>query len=58
MITSQGYLDNKYPTSKEKKQVKEINIHQISQERKEQNVVEKLDGGELDLSEYINLEIL
>ncbi|CAJ0842074.1 10736_t:CDS:2 [Entrophospora sp. SA101] len=44
MTTLQECLDNKYQTEEEKKKVKES-----------QNI-SLLDGGELDLSEYVNLE--
>ena len=47
MNTLSKYLTNRYPTSEEKAKVKEITIS---------NITEKLEGGELDLSTFTNLE--
>src|SRR4051794_21940127 len=51
MVMLQEYLNNKYPTQDDKEQVKEIIINR-------ENSLSEVDGGELDLSEYINLERL
>lgn len=50
MVTFQEYLDNKYPTKEEKEQAKEITTTW------NWNATKELDGGELDLSEYPDLE--
>jgi len=51
MVTLQEYLNSKYPTPEEKKRVREIKI-----DYKDKKESRKLDGQELDLSEYPNLE--
>ncbi|KLL02996.1 MAG: hypothetical protein MRERV_58c010 [Mycoplasmataceae bacterium RV_VA103A] len=56
MTTLQEYLNEKYPTREDKEKVEEINSYFISKELKDQGIIEKLDGGELDLREYINLK--
>ncbi|RHZ35296.1 hypothetical protein [endosymbiont GvMRE of Glomus versiforme] len=65
MTTLQQYLDNKYKTKEERKKVKEIDVLEINKELETWSraectwVVDKLlEGGELDLSEYVNLEHL
>jgi len=52
----QEYLNNKYPTKEEKEKVKEINIDKINIEEKGNKDTQWLEGGELDLSEYVNVE--
>lgn len=47
MITLQEYLNNKYPDQQDKESLKELILSQISEE---------LEGGELDLREFTNLE--
>ncbi|CFW93430.1 Leucine-rich repeat protein of unknown function [endosymbiont DhMRE of Dentiscutata heterogama] len=62
MSTLQEYLNQKYPTKKDKEQVKEIIIEDKSyydtdlEETIDDNPWEKIDGGELDLSDYSNLK--
>ncbi|RHZ36010.1 hypothetical protein [endosymbiont GvMRE of Glomus versiforme] len=51
MTTLQEYLDEKYFTRKEK--VREIDITKINEKI---HINYKLDGGELDLREYVNVE--
>src|ERR1700722_19075684 len=48
MTTLQEYLKNQFPSKEDKENVKEINTNH--------NPFEKISGGELDLSEYPNLE--
>jgi len=50
-ITLQEYLNKKYPTKEDKEKVREINAYRLISKEKV-----KLNGGELDLSEYPNLE--
>ena len=52
MTTLQEYLND----LKNKEQVKEINLEKITEERKSQNLTDLLEGGELDLREFKNLE--
>ncbi|RHZ37580.1 hypothetical protein [endosymbiont GvMRE of Glomus versiforme] len=47
MTTLQDYLNNKYPTQPDKEALKEIILSEIN---------ELLEGGELDLKEFTNLE--
>jgi len=54
MTTIKEYLSKKYPTNEEKEREKEIIVMRPSRE----NNFPLLDGGELDLSEYPNLETL
>ena len=56
MITLQEYLDQKYSTLEAKKEVKEIDIQEINKERKKQGFSEYVEGKELDLRGYHNLE--
>jgi hypothetical protein len=56
MTTLQEYLNQEYPTSENKAIVKEINLAQISETRKQAGITELLEGGELDLKEFKNLE--
>lgn len=56
MVNIQEYLNNKYPTTEDKKGVKKIYTLEINQEREKEDITEKLEGGELDLREYSNLE--
>jgi len=57
MTTLQEYLNQKYPTREDKERVKRIDIDDINEERKVQGIItEKLAGGALDLSEYMNVE--
>src|SRR5437762_3021114 len=61
MTMLQEYLDWKYPTKEDKKKVERIDVYQINQERQKQKndlTIEKLEGGELNLSEYPSLEIV
>ncbi|CAG8597011.1 27847_t:CDS:2 [Gigaspora margarita] len=63
MATLQEYLDNKYPIQEEKEQVKEIIIDGTNSNFNSQNTLKEeetkeLDGGELNLSEYPNLEVV
>src|SRR5437667_328099 len=51
MTTLQEYLDQKYPTREDKEKV--ISLLSIENE-----IIEKLEGGELDLREYSNLKYL
>jgi len=51
MTTLQEYLNNKYSTLKEKECLKEIIINR-------ENSLSEIEGGELDLSEYLNLKRL
>lgn len=53
--TLQEYLDKKYLTSEIRENVREINSEKINQERRKRGS-KLLKGGELDLSEYKNLE--
>jgi hypothetical protein len=52
MNTLQTYLNN----LENKLEIKEINLTQIQQERENQGENELLEGGELNLQEFINLE--
>ena len=56
MTTIQEYLNGKYPTLQDKKTAKKIDIREINEERKDQGITEKLEGENLDLSEYPNLK--
>lgn len=56
MTVLQEYLNEKYPTREEREKVLSINIFNINEEREKQDITEKLDGKELDLSEYRNLK--
>jgi len=38
--------------------VQEINIQDIKEERKERGITELLEGGELNLSEFKNVEVI
>ncbi|CAJ0869080.1 11257_t:CDS:10 [Entrophospora sp. SA101] len=51
--TLQEYLNWKYPTREEREQVKEVDIDKINESN---DLTKRLDGGEVDLSEYVNLE--
>lgn len=51
--TLQEYLDNKCPTKADKEKVREVLIEKINQER---DGLELLEGGELDLREYVNID--
>jgi len=56
-IILQKYLNEKYPTKRDKEKVKEINVGQLVKDDKKDDKEEvKLIGKELDLSEYPNLE--
>lgn len=50
MTTLQGYLNNEYPTKEKKEKVKKIQVSYLDEAFKE------INGGELNLSEYPNLE--
>src|SRR4051812_24225807 len=56
MTTLQEYLNNKYPTREKMERVEEIDNLKINRERYKQGITELLDGGELDLSEYVSLK--
>jgi len=56
MATLQEYLNSKYPMKEEKEKVREIDAYKINEERKKQGITEKLEGGELDLSEFVKVE--
>jgi len=58
MTTLQEYLNNKYPTQKDKEAVQEINLEKINQEREQAGETELLAGGELDLGAFTNLQIV
>jgi len=49
MTTLQEYLNEKYPTKKDKETVKEIKINS-------KNPLKKMDGGELVLKDFPNLQ--
>ena len=49
MPTLQEYLNEKYPTLESKKEVKEIKINS-------KNPLKKIDGGELVLKDFPNLQ--
>ncbi|CAI2188921.1 7438_t:CDS:2 [Funneliformis geosporum] len=51
MVNIQKYLNQKYPTKEDKEKVKEIIINR-------ENPLSEVEGGELNLSEYFNLEKL
>ncbi len=53
MTTLQQYLNQKYPSQEEGKfPARLLDIKKFNQERKEQGIEEKLEGGELDLKEH------
>jgi len=54
MASIQEYLNKQYPTREEKEAVREIRLDEVNKEREKQGVG-KLDGGELDLSDFPNL---
>ena len=56
MTTLQEYLNQKYPTQQDKETVLDLNLEKINQEREEQGQNELLEGGELDLTAFKNLE--
>src|SRR5438552_2617536 len=58
MTTLQEYLNERYPTKEDKEKVKEISLFQIKKEMEEQSTYEKMEGGELNLEEYKNLEVI
>jgi hypothetical protein len=58
MTTLQQYLNEKYPSREFKGKVKKILDYNIAIERKEQDQNELFEKGELDLSGFVNLEIL
>ncbi|CAH1760114.1 10993_t:CDS:2 [Entrophospora sp. SA101] len=45
-----------YPSKEDKEGVREINVYQIYYEREEQGITEKLERGELDLSEALDMK--
>jgi len=51
-VILQKYLNEKYPTKRDKEKVKEIVVYQLIKDDKEVELI----GKELDLSEYPNLE--
>lgn len=53
MTTLQEYLNNEYPTKKEREKVKEIRINKINEKRGD---LELLEGGELDLRDYVSVD--
>ena len=52
----QEYLNEEYPTKEEKEKVKEIDIRKINEKEKGLQFYKFLDGGELDLREFKNIE--
>ena len=58
MTTLQEYLNQKYPTKKDKERVSKINVKEIREERKAQGFTDPLEGGDLELKEYVGLEEL
>jgi hypothetical protein len=57
MTALQEYLNQKYPTQKEKEEVKEITVN--SRDFKRQRAVfEEINGGKLTIEDYPNLEIV
>jgi hypothetical protein len=56
MTTLQEYLNNKYPTSEDKETLRELNLEKINQEREQEGQTGLLEGGELDLTTFTNLE--
>ncbi|CAH1755710.1 4963_t:CDS:1 [Entrophospora sp. SA101] len=57
--TLQGYLDWRYPTKEMRERIREIDADLIYKIRSAyKGIAEKLEGGELDLSEYVSLEKL
>jgi hypothetical protein len=57
MKTLQEYLNNKYPTTSEKEAVIQISTVEIQEEREKQGLTDDLlEGGELDLREYLNIQ--
>lgn len=56
MTTLQDYLNQKYPTQQDKEQLTDLNLEKISLNREEQGETELLEGGELDLTAFVNLE--
>jgi hypothetical protein len=56
MITLQEYLNNKYPTQEDKEKVQEINLEKINQEREQAGQTDLLEGGEVDLRVFTNLQ--
>jgi len=56
MKTLQEYLNNKYPTQETKEAVQEINLEKINQEREQAGETDLLEGGEVELKPFINLQ--
>lgn len=56
MKTLQEFLNQEYPTQSDKEQVKKLATNEIQKQREQQGISELLEGGELDLKEYINIE--
>ncbi|CAI2191853.1 17295_t:CDS:2 [Funneliformis geosporum] len=52
------YLTQKYPTLQDQEQLTELNLEKINQAREEQGETELLEGGELDLTTFKNLEVI
>src|SRR5437016_1990184 len=52
----QEWLEEKYPSKESKEKLKWIDIDTINRERENQGTTEKLEGRELNLREYPNLE--
>jgi Leucine-rich repeat (LRR) protein len=58
MTTLQECLNQEYPTQADKEKVKEVELNKILCQRGDNVITRKLEGGELDLTEYPNLMIV
>lgn len=56
MTTLQEFLNNTYSTKEERENIKKISLLEINEKRKQQDLTDLLEGGELDLREYVQIE--